>query len=199
MNMKSSVYPAAIAAALVGIVVLGLGLLNFSISIEPIEPETATLPDIVPSTQSQPTTAPISPTAVPTLGATSTQKLEQDTSTSSSESNQVANPGALRISNQTDQPVRVALLAQKSASNSSNGKTTYGEPVHWDFAPGEGSNQGLVLSLPEGNLKLEKGDILVAFAQDGSRRYWGPYVVGDTDAPIHNSKTGEWQLILTRD
>jgi hypothetical protein len=54
----------------------------------------------------------------------------------------------------------------------------------------------LILSLPQGNLKLKQGDILVAFAQDGSRRYWGPYVVGETTAPILNRKTSEWQLIL---
>jgi hypothetical protein len=81
-----------------------------------------------------------------------------------------------------------------SAKPSAN--SPYAEPAHWDFAPGEGSRQGLILSLPNGNLKLKQGDILVAFAQDGSRRYWGPYVVGETAAPIWNSKVSEWQLIL---
>jgi hypothetical protein len=87
--------------------------------------------------------------------------------------------------------VRVALLAQNAADEQPN----YLKPAHWDFAPGEGSRQGLILSLPDGDLKLKKGDILVAFAQDGSRRYWGPYVVGETTLPVRNSKS-EWQLIL---
>jgi hypothetical protein len=36
----------------------------------------------------------------------------------------------------------------------------------------------------------------VAFAQDGSRRYWGPYVVGETSSPEWNPQTQEWQLVL---
>jgi hypothetical protein len=60
----------------------------------------------------------------------------------------------------------------------------------------EGGSQGLMLSLPQGNLKLKKGDILVAFAQDGSRLYWGPYIVGETPLPIWNQQKAEWQLIL---
>jgi len=100
------------------------------------------------------------------------------------------------MSNQTDQPVRLALLARQSETASAPRQTTYGNPAHWDFAPGEGSANGLILSLPDGNLKLKTGDILVAFAQDGSRRYWGPYVVGETADPIWNRQTGEWQLSL---
>ena len=60
----------------------------------------------------------------------------------------------------------------------------------------EGSNQGLILSLPQENLKLKKGDILTAFAQDGSRTYWGPYVVGETSSPVWEQQKAEWQLIL---
>lgn len=105
--------------------------------------------------------------------------------------------GSLRMSNKTTQPVRLALLArQSSLKNSTGDQTKSGIPAHWDFAPEEGSQKGLLLSLPEGNLKLEKGDILVAFAQDGSRRYWGPYVVGETSTPQWNSQTQEWQLVL---
>ena len=92
------------------------------------------------------------------------------------------------MSNQTDQPVRLALLARRSGSSSS-AQPTYGNPAHWDFAPGEGSGKGLLLSLPDGNLKLKKGDILVAFAQDGSGSYWGPYVVGETALPVWNRQT----------
>ncbi len=105
--------------------------------------------------------------------------------------------GSLRMSNKTTQPVRLALLArQSSLKNRTGDQTKSGIPAHWDFAPEEGSQKGLLLSLPQGNLKLEKGDILVAFAQDGSRRYWGPYVVGETSTPQWNSQTKEWQLVL---
>jgi hypothetical protein len=60
----------------------------------------------------------------------------------------------------------------------------------------EGGSQGLLLSLPQETLKLKKGDVLVAFAQDGSRQYWGPYVVGETPSPVWNQKQAEWQLVL---
>ena len=98
--------------------------------------------------------------------------------------------GSLRVSNRSDRPVRVALLSKRQAQKS------YGKPAHWDFAPGEGSGKGLMLSLPEGKLKVKQGDILVVFAQDGSRRYWGPYVAGETASPAWNRTAGEWQLIL---
>lgn len=100
--------------------------------------------------------------------------------------------GDLRVSNQTNYPLRVALLHQQSSDTS----PTFSQPVHWDFAPGEGEAKGLILSLPNQNLQLQPGDVLVAFAQDGSRRYWGPYVVGKTSAPVWNANTSEWQLIL---
>jgi len=111
--------------------------------------------------------------------------------------------GILRMSNQTNEPVRLAFLARQTVvNNASINKTTrkdkYDIPAHWDFAPQEGSLKGLILSLPQGELNLEKGDILVAFAQDGSGRYWGPYVVGETPSPKWNSETKEWQLALTQ-
>ena len=105
--------------------------------------------------------------------------------------------GSLRMSNKTTQPVRLALLARQSSPKSTTAnKNKSSIPAHWDFAPQEGSERGLVLSLPGANLRLEKGDILVAFAQDGSRRYWGPYVVGETSSPEWNPQTQEWQLVL---
>jgi hypothetical protein len=106
--------------------------------------------------------------------------------------------GALRMSNQTNQPVRLALLSRQRETKS-KGKDSVvpdGIPAHWDFAPQEGNEKGLVLSLPKSSLKLEKGDILVVFAQDGSRRYWGPYIVGETPFPAWNSSNKEWLLIL---
>lgn len=106
--------------------------------------------------------------------------------------------GLLRISNQTEQVIRVALLIKKSAKNGSgeDAQALYEPPAHWDFDPGEGSEKGLVVSLPKRNLKLKPGDILVAFAQDGSRQYWGPYVVGATPTPTWEPKTREWDLVL---
>ena len=115
--------------------------------------------------------------------------------------------GVFRIGNPTGYPVRVALLPQKVASASArtdaNATTVnavnqprYELPAHWDFAPKEGGTQGLLVSLPDRTLKLKKGDILVAFAQDGSGRYWGPYVVDETALPLWNAKAVEWQLIL---
>ncbi|AFZ06028.1 hypothetical protein Osc7112_1507 [Oscillatoria nigro-viridis PCC 7112] len=98
--------------------------------------------------------------------------------------------GSLRVSNRSEHPVRVALLSKRQA------KESYGKPAHWDFAPGEGGDKGLMLSLPEGKLQVKRGDILVVFAQDGSRHYWGPYVAGETASPAWNSTAGEWQLIL---
>lgn len=111
-----------------------------------------------------------------------------------------ARQGVLRVSNPTEYPVRVALLSRKSvkSTNSAQSKAAYGYdvPAHWDFAPQEGGTKGLIVSLPDRTLKVKKGDILVAFAQDGSRRYWGPYVVGETDLPVWFAKAAEWQLSL---
>ncbi|GAB4374273.1 MAG: hypothetical protein Kow00121_18480 [Elainellaceae cyanobacterium] len=104
--------------------------------------------------------------------------------------------GGVRVSNQTEYPLRVALLHQQTASDVDQESTQFEEPVHWDFAPGEGRTKGLILSLPNNDLQLQSGDVLMAFAQDGSRRYWGPYVVGKTSLPTWNAATEEWQLIL---
>ena len=109
-------------------------------------------------------------------------------------------PRALRLSNQTDYPVRIAFLPKQVGARKQQSATlkqsVYGEPGHWDFVPQEGASSGLVLSLPKGIVQLEKGDVLIAFAQDGSGRYWGPYVVGETSSPVWNRQKSEWQLIL---
>jgi hypothetical protein len=97
-----------------------------------------------------------------------------------------------RVSNLSDHPIRLALLSRKLDKT----QTIEKKPAHWDFAPREGSHNGLRLSLPDTDLQLKPGDILVAFAQDGSRLYWGPYIVGDTEIPFWNGKTSEWQLII---
>ena len=100
----------------------------------------------------------------------------------------------LRIRNTSSYPIRVVLLSQQSAQNNSPANA-YRAPVHWDFAPKEGIGAGLLLSLPEGNLTLRKGDVLVAFALDGSRHYWGPYIVGETRG-LSRSAASEWQLVI---
>ncbi|MBM0742959.1 hypothetical protein JOY44_15320 [Phormidium sp. CLA17] len=106
--------------------------------------------------------------------------------------------GLLRVGNPTDHPVRVAVLLKKPGTKNSTNQSQsgYESPAHWDFDPGEGSEKGLLLSLPNRQIKLKKGDILVAFAQDGSRRYWGPYVVGETSIPAWTPKVAEWRLTL---
>jgi hypothetical protein len=101
-----------------------------------------------------------------------------------------------RVGNPTSYPVRVALLSQKTVATAQTGAARYELPAHWDFSPEEGGAEGLLVSLPDRTLKLKKGDILVAFAQDGSGRYWGPYVVDETALPTWNAKAVEWQLIL---
>ena len=191
MNAKSSVYPAVVVAFLLGLVGVLLLWLRFSVSIELIKPDSS-LPSAMPSAEPLPTLP-----SAPTRASKQSEPLAQaPLSESSPEPGRVAaSQGAFRMSNQTDQPVRVALLARHPGT-SAGGQSTYSNPVHWDFAPGEGSAKGLILSLPESNLKLKKGDILVAFAQDGSRRYWGPYVVGETASPVWKRQTAEWQLIL---
>jgi hypothetical protein len=106
--------------------------------------------------------------------------------------------GLLRVGNLSEHPVRVALLLKKggSAKNDTTPNVRYEPPAHWDFAPGEGRTKGLLLSLPNRSIKVKKGDVLVAFAQDGSRRYWGPYVVGETETPNWNTNANEWELVL---
>ncbi|TVQ21268.1 MAG: hypothetical protein EA367_06300 [Leptolyngbya sp. DLM2.Bin15] len=121
--------------------------------------------------------------------------------------------GHLRVSNRSIYPVRVALLSRPSdgdmgtipdleasipeTSPTTASSTPFVEPVHWDFAPAEGSARGLMLSLPDHELSIQPGDIVVAFAQDGSRHYWGPFVVGQTPMPAWHTQDEEWHLVLT--
>lgn len=196
MNTKSSFYPAVIFACVLGVVgFLLLIWLQFSVTIEPMGADDVALLPEDRSHQSLSTDGTLSSSSVQVSPAQPIESDKQEIAQSQSPAKVASIAGALRVSNQTDHPLRVALLLKQSAPTAAT-KPKYDEPVHWDFAPGEGSSQGLVLSLPNGNLKLKKGDILVAFAQDGSRRYWGPFVVGETDIPVLNRKTSEWQLIL---
>ncbi|MBE9011104.1 hypothetical protein IQ250_12890 [Pseudanabaenaceae cyanobacterium LEGE 13415] len=110
-----------------------------------------------------------------------------------------AKQGNLRIRNRSDHAVRVALLARQpkdTTTKSGEPPKGFALPAHWDFAPQEGSDSGLLVALPNRSIRLKRGDVLVAFAQDGSQRYWGPFVVGETDRPDWNAQAGEWELVL---
>ncbi len=103
----------------------------------------------------------------------------------------------LRISNQTPYPIRVVLRSHLDPNHSNpEGTSHFKEPVHWDFAPAEGSIDGLKVSVPSGDLQLYRGDVLMAFALDGSQKYWGPYVVGDTNQPTQKGDTAPWHLVI---
>ncbi|MBW4667469.1 MAG: hypothetical protein KME60_08570 [Cyanomargarita calcarea GSE-NOS-MK-12-04C] len=202
--MKSSVYRnATVAACSFGLLWLLSGCYQVSVSFEPSQPETVSeLSD--PSKGDFKTSLPkngISSTVISTADSNSKETNKPLLAYSQDSSQKAAQEASLRMSNQTNQPVRLALLARRTRSNShikSSKSVNNDIPAHWDFSPQEGSEQGLILSLPKGNLKLEKGDILVAFAQDGSRRYWGPFVVGETTEPNWNAQHKEWQLILSQ-
>jgi hypothetical protein len=96
--------------------------------------------------------------------------------------------GPLRVANLSEHPVRLVLLNRRQAT---------AKPTHWDFDPGEMGQQGLILSLPKGDVRLQPDDILTAFSLDGSRAYWGPYVVGRSAQPQWHPRHREWQLTLT--
>jgi hypothetical protein len=208
--MKSQVYrKAAITACALGLLGFLAGCLDLSVSFEASNPETSSLASTNMSQSESSTELPIlnttntsasvsSQLTIPANQVEQSSKVKPILAYRQEVAGNTKAQGTLRMSNQTDQPVRVALLARQSQTKgSASSKISPDIPAHWDFAPQEGSNKGMILSLPNGNLKLEKGDILVAFAQDGSRRYWGPYVVGETSLPAWNDQTKEWLLVLS--
>ncbi|UBF24105.1 hypothetical protein K9N68_20555 [Kovacikia minuta CCNUW1] len=197
-------YPAIAIAALV-ILSFGSAWVFSHVSIE-IESESAGLEPLSPP-EVEASKPEASPTVVPSPVSTPKANLTEATGKAPivAQSNVGAvftRQGALRISNPTTYPIRVALLTKKTAKNpassttGSDSQSGYDLPAHWDFDPQEGSSKGLIVSLPDRAIKVKPGDILVAFAQDGSRRYWGPYVVGATPQPAWSPKAAEWQLIL---
>lgn len=189
-QIKSKLYPIFVVTLILGLAGLGLGLFQVTIWLEPNTPESPSIPTTELPRSPEP---PAASDPLPTLSTDSspTSPFSEVSPTESPDLAAVAaRQGSLRVSNPTEHPVRVALLPRGEDSSTTR------EPVHWDFAPKEGSTQGLILSLPEENLQLSQGDILVAFAQDGSRQYWGPYVVGETPAPIWDGQEAEWQLTL---
>ncbi|MBD2175383.1 hypothetical protein H6F42_00455 [Pseudanabaena sp. FACHB-1998] len=106
--------------------------------------------------------------------------------------NDGTNIGSLRVGNRTDRPVRIVLFSRVTAQNVWQAI----EPLNWDFAPNEGGKEGLLLSLPNYKIAIGKGDVIFAFATDGSRTYWGPNIVGETDAPFWDNPNKEWSMVL---
>lgn len=194
MKINLQVYAAAIiATAFLLVIWQVMGQFQFSITVEHPEAE---VPSVSTSSEVLPVSKPASNSASNSTPApTLTQPLELSNQPKTRSNAPATAVGTLRVSNQSTHPVRLALLPVQSTAKSGK-QPAYGVPAHWDFAPGEGGSRGLVLALPDGNLKLNRGDVLVAFAQDGSSRYWGPYVVGETGTPLWNSQRSEWLLIL---
>jgi hypothetical protein len=179
--MKSRVY---LVFGIIGVILLAIFsikpiLLKTCVALFPINSPTSPVSPSPDQTSVEPSTPNPEPPGV----------IQPTVSTLPPQTTTKAATGALRVSNPTQHPVRIALLSRPE-------DTVKTLPVHWDFAPQEGSQTGLLLSLPEQTLDLQPGDILVGFAQDGSRRYWGPYVVGETDLPLWVAEGEEWQLIL---
>ncbi|HEY9643590.1 MAG TPA: hypothetical protein V6C57_24085 [Coleofasciculaceae cyanobacterium] len=204
-EQKLKIYPAIIAVLGIGLAASLLSHFEVQIWTEPGLPQRP-LPEPerspVAESSSVPTPAVASPLETPAPRPTSPASPATPASPAPASAAPNAIQGSLRVSNQTDYPVRVALLPKQpgtlatDAASKSNSSSAYLQPVHWDFAPKEGELKGLRLSLPDGTLQIQAGDVLVAFAQDGSRRYWGPYVVGQTSMPTWNKPTQEWQLNL---
>ncbi|MEG4168846.1 MULTISPECIES: hypothetical protein [unclassified Microcoleus] len=190
MNLK--IYQIVIGVSIV--LITGMFLGRFEITISNGSNQSSDWPS---QATAYPPTPPVSPVATGSADTASEPKPDSTPTPAQSEEELLSSipvdakaAGSLRVSNRSEHPVRVALLSKREAEKS------YGKPAHWDFAPGEGGDKGLMLSLPEGKLQVKRGDILVVFAQDGSRHYWGPYVAGETPSPAWNSTAGEWQLIL---
>ncbi len=196
------VYP-AIAIGVITVTLLGgawlvLGRYQIEVSVGPTGPTSS---DTVPSAAVPP--APPDPAALPSPSSSpiSESSPEPPKIDPAVLAKQI---GSLRVSNQTEHPLRIVLLSQTAkpseTSSPENRPGEFDRPAHWDFAPGEGSGKGLLLSLPDRKIQLKPGDVLVAFAQDGSRSYWGPYVVGETRrSPVWNQQSQEWRLILQKE
>ncbi|HEY9625287.1 MAG TPA: hypothetical protein V6C78_33505 [Crinalium sp.] len=198
-GMKLWVFLLPIGVVGFGLLTLLLLRLNFNVQVEPI-PDTKPVPSAnqptpttSPTVTDSPRPSPVTPSPNPSASQSPPEILP----------NGKVHTGTLRVSNRTNHPLRVVLLPQQAEGSetsiskpASTSRTSYSEPIHWDFAPEEGGTRGLILSLPDNNLSLRDGDILVAFAQDGSQRYWGPYVVGKTESPTWNTANKEWQLTL---
>ena len=188
-NMKVKGNPAIKIALAAAVLLVGgwLVLRRFQIEVA------VTAPDSIPIIKTDPTQ--IGPKPPETIGKTLSADNKPDPAMAA------ARQGTLRVSNRSSHPLRVALLSrQPKTTNPKLGEPPAAgfSPVHWDFSPSEGSEKGLLVSLPDRTVTLKKGDVVVAFAQDGSQRYWGPYIVGETAQPVWASQSAEWELVLDR-
>jgi hypothetical protein len=197
-DLKLKLYPAVIAILGLSLVALLMSRVEIQVSRTPGIDETISV-DEIPTAPPAETAPSPSPLVEPTVTPSASPSLAPSAALGDpAEPTPFANSeGGLRVSNQSRFPVRVALLPQQVSSlDPAASASAYNQPVHWDFAPEEGRSKGLILSLPDAKLRLSPGDVLVAFAQDGSRRYWGPYVVGKTSSPVWSAEQKEWLLIL---
>jgi hypothetical protein len=174
---KTAFLPLILAAVAGGSIVFILSQLQFSMW---IEPERQNAPPVISTnpTETEPTDSPKTATS-PIVAASPVVPAVKN---------------GLRVSNRSPYALRVVLLSHQSSSSQSAKRDR--RPAHWDFDPSEGGQNGLLLSLPSEKLTLKPGDVLVAFALDGSRKYWGPYIVGETAVPTQAKSTLEWQLVL---
>lgn len=196
MQRWGLLYPAALVVFLLGLLFWFLNRYEFSVQVEATPPPAIPRPEppVAPVAPSQVSASPASPRLQP-APAGSPSPASRTTPTAALPAHSATRPGQLRVGNPTEHPLRLALLRQlppKSAARAAG----FDQPLHWDFAPQEGGRSGLLLSLPTGKLEIREGDVLVAFAQDGSGRYWGPYVVGETPGLGWSDQRREWLLIL---
>ncbi|BAC91690.1 hypothetical protein [Gloeobacter violaceus] len=94
--------------------------------------------------------------------------------------------GEVRVGNKTPYPVRVVVTKADGSL----------EGAFWDFAPGEGGTEGIRLALADRPIVLGEGDVITIFTVDGSRRYWGPSIIGRTNAPFWDAKRRLWTTVL---
>jgi len=88
--------------------------------------------------------------------------------------------GSLRVGNPTPLPLKVLLTR------------TDGSHQVWTLAPRQGQSEGQALT----NLAVAEGDLLLILATDGSRRYWGPNILGFTPAPFWDGKRRIWSTLV---
>lgn len=202
-DRKVGLYPAIVVTSvttlLFGVGSFWLGRWNGEAAITTMGTEVPVIPIGQSNTADAETPPGISPSAAEDTVTTPVKQSQETIATSRI---LIPKQGGLRIANQSSHPIRVALRSRivqpkgSKADDKTSNSPSYEPSAHWDFAPGEGGDRGLLLALPNRAVQLKKGDVLVAFAQDGSQRYWGPFIVGETDDPVWNPQTGEWKLQL---
>jgi hypothetical protein len=206
-DLQLRLYPAIVMTLVVALLFSWFGRLDIAIQIEPTNPsnDASSGPNLPLSSNPVPSPLEDGLSDVSSQIAEDADSPFQDDPALQTPTDPNLLVGRLRVSNRTDHPVRVALVARQAVDNEAAEATPklfqnpFSEPAQWDFAPDEGHVKGLILSLPDQSLQIKPGDILVAFAQDGSRRYWGPFVVGESSLPSWNNRRQEWQLILDAD